>query len=187
MADTEPMRILQECIDVLRKKGNDYQNPNSRVKQAHYYEHGLTTLMDIIQAKRLRLVSLIETIEARPNSQPNFESIEDSFKDMANYCAIAAAWCRGKIDGQDPDRDLLNRQKPAQGQTQGQTIPVGYVDDGNGAWKFVGSPDVYDPVILKSIKDGMVALGPGQPADEPPSSGHAIQDYEVSQGFWENK
>lgn len=107
--DTEPMRVLQECLDLMRKKAHDYQNPNSSVKQAMYYENGLTTLYDIINAKRLRLKSLIEAYEA--GEQPKNESIEDSFKDMANYCAIAAAWCRGKIDGQDPDRDLLNKPK----------------------------------------------------------------------------
>jgi hypothetical protein len=108
---TEPMRILQECIDVLRKKGSDYQNPKSTIVQADYYESGVKTIMEIIQAKRLRLKSLIETIEHDPNASPNFESIEDSFKDMANYCAIGAAWCRGKINGQDPEKDILNRKR----------------------------------------------------------------------------
>jgi hypothetical protein len=30
----------------------------------------------------------------------NFESLQDTFIDMVNYAAIAAAWCRGEIDGQ---------------------------------------------------------------------------------------
>lgn len=109
---TEPMRILQECIDLMGKKAHDYQNPNSSVKQAMYYRHGVGTLMDIIEAKFLRLVSLIETYEADPGVAPKNESIEDSFKDMANYCAIAAAYCRGKIAGQDDaNRDILNRPR----------------------------------------------------------------------------
>lgn len=105
--DTEPMRVLQECLDLMRKKAHDYQNPNSTVKQAMYYENGLITLYDIINAKRLRLKSLIDAFQA--GETPKNESIEDSFKDMANYCAIAAAWCRGKIDGQNSNNDLLNR------------------------------------------------------------------------------
>jgi hypothetical protein len=106
--DTEPMLVLQECLDLMRRKAHDYQNPNSEVKQADYYPHGLITLMDIIHAKQLRLKSLIEAYQA--GAAPKNESIEDSFKDMANYCAIAAAWCRGKIDGQAVDRDLIGRK-----------------------------------------------------------------------------
>jgi hypothetical protein len=114
ITDTEPMRILRECIQLMGKKAHDYQNPHSSVKQADYYRHGVGTLMDIIEAKFLRLVSLIETYEADPRIEPKNESIEDSFKDMANYCAIAAGYCRGKIQGQDPHtRDILNRPRQA--------------------------------------------------------------------------
>jgi len=109
ISDTEPMRILQECVETLRRKGSDYQNPKSTIVQADYYESGVKTILEIIQAKRLRLKSLIEAYE-HGDTDPNFESIEDSFKDLANYAAIGAAWCRGKINGQDPTKDILNRQ-----------------------------------------------------------------------------
>lgn len=104
--ETEPMRVLLECVQLLAKKGADYQNPNSEVKQAMYYPNGIQTILDIIEGKRLRLISLLEA-----KSNPNFESIEDSFKDLVNYAAIGAAWCRGKIDGQDPEKDLFNKRK----------------------------------------------------------------------------
>lgn len=55
--------------------------------------------MDIIHTKYLRAISLIEKMEAGGDS-PEFESLNDTFIDMANYAAIAAAWCRGEIDGQ---------------------------------------------------------------------------------------
>lgn len=126
-ADTEPMKILQECLDLMRKKAHDYQNPNSTVKQAMYYENGLITLYDIINAKRLRLKSLIDALAA--GEHPKNESIEDSFKDMANYCAIAAAWCRGKVDGQNPSNDLLNKPLPIDGFNTHWTPPVGMIAD----------------------------------------------------------
>ena len=50
-------------------------------------------------------------MENDPDYAPNFESVEDSLKDMINYASFAVAYSRGKIDGQDPNRDFLNRLK----------------------------------------------------------------------------
>jgi hypothetical protein len=50
-------------------------------------------------------------MEADPDYAPNFESLEDSGKDLINYASFLVAYCRGKVDGQDPDRDFLNRKK----------------------------------------------------------------------------
>ena len=55
----------------------------------------------------------IESSENDPDYEPNFESIEDSLKDLINYSSFAVAYARGKIDGQDPNRDFLNRDKNA--------------------------------------------------------------------------
>jgi hypothetical protein len=41
---------------------------------------------------------------------PNFESIEDTYKDMINYCSFAVAYARGKMEGQDPQRDMFNNK-----------------------------------------------------------------------------
>ena len=41
--------------------------------------------MDIINTKTLRLWSVIEAMESDPEYEPNFESLEDSFKDLINY------------------------------------------------------------------------------------------------------
>jgi len=54
--------------------------------------------------------SILETIERNPNYEPNFESLEDTFKDMINYCSFAIAWMREDIDGQSTNRDILNRE-----------------------------------------------------------------------------
>jgi hypothetical protein len=58
------------------------------------------------------MYSVVEAMENDPSYIPNFESFEDSCKDLINYAAFAAAYSRGKIDGQDPDKDFLNRNHP---------------------------------------------------------------------------
>lgn len=105
---TESVKILNECIELQTKKGADYQSENSSVKQADYYPRGALTILDIILAKYLRLKSVVEKYEADGGS-PNNESIEDSAKDLINYASFLAAYCRGGIDGQNPERDILNR------------------------------------------------------------------------------
>lgn len=105
----ESLKVLQECAEIQAKKSQDYQNPNSRVKQADYYPRGVASIMDIIHAKVLRLWSVIEAMESDPNYKPNFESIEDSAKDLINYASFLVAYSRGGIPGQRPNTDFMNR------------------------------------------------------------------------------
>jgi len=107
----ESIKILQECADLQLKKSNDYQNPNSTIRQADYYPRGIASIIDVIHTKTLRMRSVLEAMELDPNYEPNFESIEDSAKDLINYSSFLAAYVRGGIDGQLPDRDFLNRKK----------------------------------------------------------------------------
>lgn len=116
----ESLRVLQECAELQTKKSNDYQNPNSRIVQADYYPRGVNSILDVIHGKVLRAQSVIEAMENDPNYSPNFESLEDSFKDMINYASFAVAYCRGKIQGQDPARDFLNR--PAKSRVGNTTL-----------------------------------------------------------------
>lgn len=109
MMDRESVKVLQECIDLQRKKSNDYQNPNSKIKQADYYPSGCLTILEIMHAKMLRMRSVMEAMQNDPNYKQNFESLEDSAKDLINYASFFVAYSRGKVDGQDPDRDFLNR------------------------------------------------------------------------------
>lgn len=108
-SDPVSVQILRECGDLQLKKSRDYQNPNSSIKQADYYPHGVSTILDIIHAKVLRARSVAEAMQNDPNYKPNFESMEDSFKDMCNYASFAASWLRGGIPGQSLDHDFLNR------------------------------------------------------------------------------
>lgn len=106
----ESLKVLQECAELQSRKAQDYQNEKSRIVQADYYPRGVASLMDIIQTKTLRLYSVLEAMENDPNYQPNFESLEDSFKDLINYASFGVAYCRGGIPGQKTDRDFLNRE-----------------------------------------------------------------------------
>lgn len=105
--DRESVRVLGECIDLQKRKAQDYQNPNSRVRQADHYRRGIDTIHDMIHQKMLRAQSLIES-----GNTPNNESLEDTYKDMINYCSFAVAYLRGRIEGQDEEKDAFNRYYP---------------------------------------------------------------------------
>ena len=101
------VQVLRQAIDLQLKKSDDYQNPNSSVKQADYYPHGAWTILDIIKAKYLRMVSVLEAMDV--GGSPNFESVQDSCVDLINYTSFLAAYLEGAIDGQDPKRDIFNK------------------------------------------------------------------------------
>ena len=107
----DSVNILNECIELQNRKARDYQNTASRIRQADYYPRGVATILDIIYAKVLRMYSVVEAMESDPSYEPNFESLEDSAKDLANYASFMVSYCRGTMDGQDPVHDLLNRKK----------------------------------------------------------------------------
>jgi hypothetical protein len=102
----ESVKVLEECIELQIKKSQDYQNPNSQIVQAMHYRRGVDTIHDIILGKVQRATSVLES-----GNNPNFESLEDTYKDMINYCSFAVSYMRGKMEGQDPNRDMFNRIK----------------------------------------------------------------------------
>ena len=101
--------ILQEAIEIQCKKGSDYNAAESSVEQADYYPRGVWSILDIINAKYLRMVSVLEKTER--GGSPNYESVEDSALDMINYASFLVAWMRGVIPGQDPAKDIFNRKQ----------------------------------------------------------------------------
>lgn len=109
--ETESVKVLRSCIDLQKKKSRDYQNPASMIKQAEYYPNGVSTILDIIHAKKLRMDSVMAAMRDDSAYNPNFESLEDSAMDMINYCSFLVAYSRGKLSGQRGDRDFLNRMK----------------------------------------------------------------------------
>ena len=106
----KPLQILKRAAELQTKKGNDYQNPVSRVKQADYYPHGVNTIMDIMVGKILRMQSILDTMEKKGNHITNFESLEDSTIDLINYASFFGAYLDHDIDGQDKTKDIFNRK-----------------------------------------------------------------------------
>jgi len=104
--EKESIMVLRECIELQFKKSQDYNNPNSNVVQAMHYRRGIDTIHDMISQKLLRAQSLLE---ANTNT-PNFESLEDTYKDLINYASFAISYLRGKMEGQDSTRDMFNRK-----------------------------------------------------------------------------
>lgn len=100
--------ILLEAAELQERKGKDYQNPLSRVRQVDHYPRGVYTILDTINGKMLRMYSVLETMEQGGNI--NFESVEDSAIDMINYASFLVAYMRGDIDGQEPNKDIFNRR-----------------------------------------------------------------------------
>lgn len=105
----ESVKVLQECIDLQVKKSNDYQNPNSNVVQAMHYRRGVDTIHDIMHGKMLRAQSLLEAAASNDSSKPNFESLEDTYKDLINYASFAVSWLRGAMEGQSDSRNMFNK------------------------------------------------------------------------------
>ena len=106
----ESIKVLQECAELQIKKSQDYNNPDSRIHQNMYYPRGVATILDIVWAKVLRMYSVVEGMEEDTTYEPNFESLEDSAKDLINYSSFIVAYCRQGIDGQDGTKDYLNRE-----------------------------------------------------------------------------
>ena len=100
--------VLIEAAELQERKGQDYQNPLSRVRQADHYPRGVNTILDTMNGKLLRIYSVLETMEA--GGKINFESVEDSAIDLINYASFLVSYMRGDIDGQHPDRDIFNRR-----------------------------------------------------------------------------
>ena len=101
----ESVEVLKECIELQNRKSQDYQSKESNVTQAMHYRRGVDSIHDIIQGKCYRAQSLLES-----GGDPNFESLEDTYKDIINYCSFAVSYMRGKMEGQQPERDMFNKQ-----------------------------------------------------------------------------
>lgn len=99
--------ILLEAAEIQEKKGQDYNNATSSVEQADYYPRGVWSILDVVNAKYLRMVSVLETMEQ--GGKINFESVEDSALDLINYASFVAAYMRGDVPGQSADRDVFNK------------------------------------------------------------------------------
>lgn len=101
----ESLKVLQECAELQASKSNDYQNSQSNIVQSMHYRRGVDTIHDMIHQKLLRAQSLLEA-----KGDPKHESLEDTYKDMINYCSFAVSYIRGQMEGQDPNRNMFNEK-----------------------------------------------------------------------------
>ena len=106
--EKESLKVLQECADMQIKKSQDYQSDGSNVTQSMHYRRGVDTIHDVILGKVMRATSLLES-----GNSPNYESLEDTYKDLINYSSFFVAYCRDGIPGQNPNNDIFNRSKDA--------------------------------------------------------------------------
>ena len=98
----------------LKQQKQDSVKPNASSLTKRESIVVLEECMDL-QTKLYRAQSLLETAE-NPSTTlevtPNFESLEDTYKDLINYASFAVAWLRGGIPGQKTDRDIFNKIIP---------------------------------------------------------------------------
>jgi hypothetical protein len=104
----ESIKVLQECAELQDRKSKDYQNERSRIRQADHYPRGCATILDMVHQKMTRIYSVMEGMEYGETA--NFESLEDSAKDAINYLSFFVSYSRGKMEGQDPGRNFLNKE-----------------------------------------------------------------------------
>jgi hypothetical protein len=107
-----PLMVLEACAALQRSKGRDYQSAASTVRQADYYPHGCQSIYDTMHTKMLRIKSVMDAMEGKPDHCVNYESVRDSALDLINYASFFVSYMDGGIDGQSPDRDWLNRPLP---------------------------------------------------------------------------
>ena len=81
----DAIKTLEECMDLMVKKGKDYQGGS--VCDDDYYPHGWKSFDTMLTTKVLRFRSVMEQ-----QGNVNFDTAEDCLKDLINYSARAIVW-----------------------------------------------------------------------------------------------
>lgn len=90
------IEVLNECAELMRAKGEAY----NRIPQAQYYPDGVLSIWTLMHQKMTRIRSLMEHDGAN-----QFESMQDSAKDLINYAAFMVEFLEGKMDGQQSQHE----------------------------------------------------------------------------------
>tara|TARA_X000001382_G_scaffold72512_1_gene50559 strand:+ start:852 stop:1229 length:378 start_codon:yes stop_codon:yes gene_type:complete len=85
--------VLLQAAKLKDLKEADYQD--SSITESDYFPFGHESYIQMIWTKMMRIRSVAET----KNSKPNFESLSDSLVDIINYAAMYSAWLQNT--GQD--------------------------------------------------------------------------------------
>lgn len=104
----EAIFVFLECIDLMSKKSRDYNSVHSNIAAADYYPFGIESIYQMLHTKMLRIRSVMEIVKSGANQ--NFESLEDSLKDLMVYASFGVEWLRKKMQGQNRENDIFNRR-----------------------------------------------------------------------------
>lgn len=151
MADNtrESLKVLQECADIQKRKSEDYQASVSDVTQADYYLYGVDSIYDMMHTKMLRIQSVLDKMRAGHDA--NYESVEDSAKDLINYSSFLVSFLRRKIPGQDPSKDMFgNKIVDTGAKKPGIQQPTFLVDHAAISFEF---DDVVNPAKVMKAED----------------------------------
>jgi hypothetical protein len=101
------IKALENAIDLQLTKGADY-NGKGIVKQAEYYPRGIISIHEMMNAKMLRIKSVMyQALEG--STSPNHESLQDSVTDLINYASFFIEYLNKGMEGQDQNKDIFNR------------------------------------------------------------------------------
>jgi hypothetical protein len=102
--EREAVKVLRECISLMIKKSEDYNSGSGGTLPIDYYPFGMISLYQMLHTKLMRVKSVMEN--ALTGKSTNFESIEDSLKDLMIYSSFAVEFNRRQMRGQQPGSDL---------------------------------------------------------------------------------
>ncbi len=86
--------IAKEASALMLRKSQDYNQ--GMLDQETYYLFGIKSIATMIWQKASRMVNIITS-----DKKENFESLEDTLIDLANYAFIGAAYLRRKQRNND--------------------------------------------------------------------------------------
>lgn len=99
MIQEEVKMIYAQLLETFERKNEDYGN-SFEISMEKY---GLISALTRISDKFNR----IEHLVINRGSQPNYESLEDSLLDCANYCIMTAAKLRADLDQDKHDKNFI--------------------------------------------------------------------------------
>lgn len=86
MDEFEYLSLLDNAMNLVMAKQQDYQSKTSAITLEDYFPFGHKSYIQMLHTKVTRLRSLVEAMDA--GVEPNFESIKDSVNDLINYAVF---------------------------------------------------------------------------------------------------